>query len=219
MFFMFGWFSKKRIGVIEEETKKGFSSVKKDLDGISKWIKHLHTRDKHKHTSITQIIDDLSTLKSEIENLKEHFSLNTFVQENKQLSKKPTAIDKQTAVYAVQKSVQTAVQTANFYDILQGLSANERVIVFALMNAGDEMKLSYEDIARLLGKERSTVRGQINSIKQKREGLIQESLEQSGKKRIYISEEIKEKLSKYAKVRAKGKKRKDKKYKEESDDD
>jgi chromosome segregation and condensation protein ScpB len=66
------------------------------------------------------------------------------------------------------------------------------------------MRLSYEDLARLLGKERSTIRGQINAIKQKSEGLIEESVESNGKKRVHIREEAKEKLQKYAKVRIKG---------------
>ena len=67
-----------------------------------------------------------------------------------------------------------------------------------------EMKLSYEDLALLLGKERSTVRGQINSVKQKSPGIIEEITEKNGKKRVFVPEEIKEKLRKYAKVRVKG---------------
>jgi hypothetical protein len=57
----------------------------------------------------------------------------------------------------------------------------------------------------LLGKERSTIRGQINSIKQKSEGLIQEITENNGKKRVFIGDEMKEKMKKYAKVRLGGK--------------
>jgi hypothetical protein len=67
------------------------------------------------------------------------------------------------------------------------------------------MKLSYEDIALLLGKDKSTIRGQINAIKQKSEGLIEEMSEKNGKKRVFIPEEIKQKLQKYAKVRSGGK--------------
>ena len=115
-------------------------------------------------------------------------------------------LNRQTAVQAVGKPVQTAVQTANFYENLQGLSSNERLLIFTLMNAEEGMKLSYEDLARLLGKERSTVRGQINAIKQKSEGLIKEQVEQNGKKRVYVGAEIKEKLAKYAKVRVSPKK-------------
>ncbi|MEK6836649.1 MAG: hypothetical protein AABX94_03205, partial [Nanoarchaeota archaeon] len=87
------------------------------------------------------------------------------------------------------------------HDILKGLSSNERLIVFTLMNT--ELKLSYEDIARLLGKERATIRGQINAIKQKNEGLIQELTEPNGKKRVFVGEEVRNKLEKYAKVRVK----------------
>jgi len=44
-------------------------------------------------------------------------------------------------------------------------------------------------------------RGQINSIKQKSEGLIEEIVEKNGKKRVYVPEKVREKLLKYAKVR------------------
>ncbi|GAH73523.1 unnamed protein product, partial [marine sediment metagenome] len=71
-----------------------------------------------------------------------------------------------------------------------------------------DMKLSYDDMASILGKERSTIRGQINAIRQK-SGLIEELIEKKGKKRVFIPEEIKEKLLKRAKVRVdKGKKTK-----------
>jgi hypothetical protein len=69
------------------------------------------------------------------------------------------------------------------------------------------MKLSYEDIAALLGKEKSTIRGQINAIKQKNEGLIEEYREVSGKKRIYIPEEVKGKIMKTVKLKVNGQKK------------
>jgi len=197
---MFGWFfGKKRVERLEEEIKNSFKTVKKDFDGVGKWVRHLHERHEDVADALSEIKRELSTIKYELEDLKESSSFLDFAQEHKQLSKKQTAVDKQTAVGGVQKSVQTAVQTANFHEILQGLSSNERLLAFTLMNS--DLKLSYEDLARLLGKERSTIRGQINSIRQKSEGLIQEIREQNGKKRVYIGEEIKEKLAKYAKVR------------------
>ena len=52
-------------------------------------------------------------------------------------------------------------------------------------------------------KKMKTIRGQINAIKRKSDSLIQEITEANGKKRVYVSEEIKEKLEKYAKVRVK----------------
>ena len=56
------------------------------------------------------------------------------------------------------------------------------------------------DIAAILGKNRATIRGQVNSIKQKSEGLIREIIEKTGKKRIYIPEEIKDRLIKTLKI-------------------
>ena len=50
-------------------------------------------------------------------------------------------------------------------------------------------------------------RGHINRIKQKGNGMIEEAIEKNGKKRVYIPEEIKEKLLKKVKVRQKEQKK------------
>jgi len=202
---MFGWIFKKEVKEIEEETRKGFSDVKRDMDSVGKWIKHLDKQDKHLSDVIFSIKIELSSLHDEVESLREATELISESEKNKQVFKKLPVFEKQTADEDVQKAVQTAVQTDNIYDILKSLSGNERVIVMALMN--NDMKLSYEDLALLLGKEKSTIRGQINMIKQKNDNLIEEIVEKNGKKRVYIPEEIKGKLSKYAKVRG-GKERK-----------
>ena len=198
---MFWLFGKKRVELLEEETKNSFQQVKNDIAGVGKWIKHLDSKDKQVFEILGEIKRELATINEEVEGVKEAVSLVNLSVENKQLFKKAGVLSKQTDVYSVQEPVQTAVQTGNFYDILQGLSSNERLIVLTLMNS--DLKLSYEDIARLLGKERSTIRGQINAIKRKSDSLIQEITEANGKKRVYVSEEIKEKLEKYAKVRVK----------------
>jgi len=75
--------------------------------------------------------------------------------------------------------------------------------LFLLLNT--DMKLSYDDISAMLNKEKSTIRGQINAIKSKSESLIEEIVEKNGKKRIYIPENMKEKLLKKQKVRLKNK--------------
>jgi chromosome segregation and condensation protein ScpB len=106
-------------------------------------------------------------------------------------------LDKQTVVTPVQNVVQTAVQT----NVLENLSLMERAIVWALANS--DQKLSYEDLAVVLGKDKSTIRGQINAIRQKSEGLIEESREANGKKRLYIPEEMRQIMLKNGKVRVK----------------
>ena len=196
---MFGWLFKDKTEKIEENVRKGFSDVRKDIDVAGKWIKHLDKQDKQLFDMIYSLREELSSVKSDIEGLREGVEIAVEEEKNKQVFKKLPVLDKQTGVSGVQKAVQTAVQTGNFYDILKGLSANERLVIFTLMNS--DMKLSYEDLAMLLGKERSTVRGQVNAIKQKSEGIIEEISEKNGKKRVFVPEEIKQKLSKYAKVR------------------
>ena len=196
---MFWWSSKSKVKELEEKTEKSFSAVKKDMDAVGKWVKHLDSNDKQLFDVVFSLKQDISTLNEEIAAIREGIELAVEEQRNKQVFKRLPVLGKQTSVEDVQKTVQTAVQTDNIYGILKGLSGNERLIVFTLLNS--EMKLSYEDMALLLGKERSTVRGQINAIKQKTDGLIQEIVESNGKKRVFIPNEVKSKMQKYAKGR------------------
>lgn len=198
---MFDWFFKKRDKKVDDKVKSGFEAVKKDFDKAAAWIKHLDERDKQLFDAINSLRVDLSSVQDDVSALREAVDLASFSEKNKQLFKKTAVLQKQTAVLDVEEPVQTAVQTGNLYEILNNFSSNERLILFTLMNADEGMKLSYEDLARLLGKERSTIRGQINAIKQKSEGIIMELTEPNGKKRVYISEEVRNKLQKYAKVR------------------
>ena len=213
---MFEWFFGKRGRGIEEKTKEGFETVRKDFEKVGAWVKHLDAKDKQLLDLIQGLKIEISSIKEDIDGLREAVDITNFAEKNKQLFEKTGVGRKQAGVYAVQESVQTPVQTGSLYDILNNLTSNGRLVVFALLNAGEGMKLSYEDIARLLGKERSTIRGQINAIKQKSEGLIEELTEPSGKKRVFIREEVRIKLVKYAKVRVgKDKKTGETKEKEE----
>ncbi|MGV8142462.1 MAG: hypothetical protein ACP5NS_02385 [Candidatus Pacearchaeota archaeon] len=197
---MFGLFnSHKKIKKLEDDTRRSFSEVKKDFEGVGKWIKHLDNKDKQLFEIINELKREIASIHDEVEGVKEALSITNLAQEHEQVFKKTGVLNKQEDVFDVDEPVQTGVQTGNFYDILKSLSSNERLIIFTLMNT--EMKLSYEDIARLLGKERATIRGQINAIKRKSEGVLQELTEPNGKKRVFVSEEVRNKLEKYAKVR------------------
>jgi len=202
---MFGWLFGKKEKTSNLEIKDSFMAVKRDMDTVGKWIKHLEGQDKQLFETLDKIKHELSMVKEEVGHLRESLEITNQTPETKQLFEKTSVEDKQTAVLDVVNSVQTTVQTASFYDFFKNLSSQERLILFTIMNS--DMKLSYEDLALLLGKEKSTIRGQVNAIKQKKEGLIEEISEKNGKKRVYVPEEIKEKLAKYAKVRV-GKKRK-----------
>jgi len=197
---MFGWFSgKKEIEKIKEDTKKSFDSVKKDIISVSGWIRHLDSEKNLQKRDIDEIKAVLSTIKEDVEGIKNVVSVMNELKTNR-LSKTPKQLfNKQTAVYAVQTGVQTGVQTPN----LSQFSVTERAILWVLLNT--DMKLSYDDIAAMLGKERSTIRGQINIIKQKSGGIVEEEIEKNGKKRVFIPDEIKEKMLKKTKVRVKKK--------------
>jgi len=195
---MFGWFNrKKEVESLKEETRKGFDSVKKDVSSIGEWIKHLDSDQKDKEKDMDEMKELLSSMHEEVESLKNVLSVMNDLKP-KQLFKTPrTLSNKQTPVYAVQTGVQTAVQTP----ILEHFSVTERAILWVLLNS--DMKLSYSDLSALLGKERSTIRGQINTIKSKNEGIIEEIIEKNGKKRVFIPDELKKKLLKKSKVRVK----------------
>ncbi len=202
MFWLFK--GKKEIEKVKEETRKSFDSVKKDISSVTGWIKHLDSEKNLQKKDIDEIKMILSTIKSEVDGLKNVLSIMNELKTNRVFKTPKQVFNKQTAVYAVQTGVQTGVQTPK----LSQFSVTERAILWILLNS--EIKLSYDDLAAMLGKERSTIRGQINTIRQKSEDLIEEEMEKNGKKRVFIPENIKEKMLKKTKVRVKSNKNEEK---------
>ena len=198
---MFEWLfgRKKEVEALKEDTKKGFESVKKDITSVSGWIKHLDSEKNLQKKDIEEIKSILTTMNNDLEGLKNVISIMNELKPRGQNQTPKQLFNKQTGVYAVQTAVQTAVQSPNF----DQFSVTERAIIWVLLNS--DIKLSYDDLAAILGKERSTIRGHLNRIKQKSDGLVEEIIEQNGKKRVFIHENMKEKLLKKAKVRVKSK--------------
>ncbi|MAH07210.1 hypothetical protein CMI38_03100 [Candidatus Pacearchaeota archaeon] len=199
---MFGFFGKKvekdEFNEFRYAVQTGFGKAKQDIESVSKWIKHLDSVDSGLKEEVMELNGELATVKSELVDIKNMLSIVG----NKQVFKQSgTVFSKQTAVDSVLNTVETGVQTS----FLENLTTNERAIIFVLLNS--DMKLSYEDLASMMGKRKSTIRGQVNSIKQKSEGLIQEVVSENNKKRVYIPERAKEILLKTRKVREKGRKR------------
>lgn len=199
---MFRFFTKKaekkEVDQLKQAVQTGFNSAKQDIGKLGTWIKHLDGVDSELKSEISSILDELSSMKEELENLKNVLSI---VGEKPLFKQKQTMFNKQTVFKGVLNSVQTGVQTV----FLENLSTTERAIVFVLLNS--DMKLSYEDLSSMLGKRKTTIRGQINSIKQKSEGLIEEIIGENNKKRVYIPEKTKEILLKTRKVRGNSKKK------------
>jgi len=197
---MFEWLfgRKKEISELKEEVRESFEHVKNDINNVSKWIKHLNEQDSKQEFKFSDIGDRLSSIENELEGIKNSISLLDMAN-FKQLFKTPNKLfGKQTAVQAVQSAVQTPVQTAENVN-LSSFSLMERALIMVLLNS--DLKLSYDDLAAMTGKSRATIRGQVNSIKQKSEGLVEEIIEKNGKKRVFVPENTKEKLLKNVKVR------------------
>jgi len=197
---MFEWLfgRKKEVSELKEEVRESFEHVRNDINNVSKWIKHLNEQDSKQEFKFSDIEDRLSSIENELEGIKNSISLMD-MSIFKQLFKTPSRLfGKQTAVQAVQSAVQTPVQTAENVN-LSSFSLMERALIMVLLNS--DLKLSYDDLAAMTGKSRATIRGQINSIKQKSEGLVEEIIEKNGKKRVFVPENIKEKLLKNVKVR------------------
>jgi hypothetical protein len=198
---MFGlFFRKKEVKQLKKDTKEGFEAVRKDVSSVTEWIKHLDSESDSLKEDLKEVKDILSSMNEDLEGVKNVVNIMGEAQTQGVFKTPKQKKDKQTAVYAVQTGVQTAVQTPN----LEQFSITERAILWILLNT--DMKLSYHDLAAMLGKEKSTIRGQVNSIRQKNEGLIEELVEDNGKKRVFIPEEIREKMLKKTKVRVKSKK-------------
>lgn len=198
MFWLFT--GKREINNLKENTKVGFESVKKDITAVSGWIKHLDSEKNIQSKEIGDIKEDLSIIKNDVESLKNMISILGNVRSGTNFRQPKQLFNKHTAVEVVQTAVETAVQTPD----LSQFSVTERAILWILLNT--DMKLSYEDLAAMLGKEKSTIRSQINTIRQKGE-IVEESIEKNGKKRVFIPEEIKEIMLRKPKVRVKEGKR------------
>ncbi|MBU0957402.1 MAG: hypothetical protein KKF56_01180 [Nanoarchaeota archaeon] len=195
---MLSWllFGKREVRRAREDAKQGFDSVKSDINSLSEWVKHLNTHKEASKKNVSEIDLRLSSMEKEIENLKNFLMFGNNGKKQTAFKTSTGVQDKQTLVQGVDKVVQTAVQTG----VLRLLTSSERALVYVLLNS--DLKLSYEDLSAMLGKSRATIRGQINSIKQKSDGVLEEVMEKNGKKRVYIPEEIKEELLKTEKVRS-----------------
>ena len=196
---MFNWMFKKvkkeEFDTHKEAVQTALNSVKQDMANVSKWIKHLEQQDSSIKKDVQEIVQDFSSIKEDLEKLKEMIGQQKNDFEGSPIKQNQTARHKQTPVYDVQTAVQTTVQAAFF----NKLSLSEKAIVMILVNS--DMKLSYEDLGAMTGKDSTTIRGQINTIRQKCPGIIEEQIEKNNKKRLFIPDKIKGILLRKAKIR------------------
>jgi DNA-directed RNA polymerase specialized sigma24 family protein len=189
----FLFFGKKRYDInqkfsdLHNSLAESFSKVKEDVISTHEWIGDLN---KHKE-SHKQMLEELDSRLNYIESfIEEIISGQTAVQTH--------SVSKQTQTDSRSKRTSVSVQT-EVLDELRRLTPMERSLVWALLNT--DLKLSYADLARVLGKDESTVRGQVSNIRKKTDDLIGERNEVNGQKRFYIDERVKSKILREYKVK------------------
>jgi len=174
---------------INDSLKNSFFKIKEDMFSLSSHLDSLHGH-KKEHEKILESLDNrLKIIERAIENnLSDHVIVQT------------QSLSKQLQTSVRPKRTSIAVQT-EVLESLRRLTPMERSLVWALLNT--ELKLSYSDLSTILGKDESTVRGQVSNAKRKIEGLILEKSESNGQKRFYIEEKIKDKVMKKYKLKGK----------------
>lgn len=181
----------KKLSDLNDSLKNSFSKIKEDMFSLGSHVETLHDH-KQNHS---ELIEDLDSRLKTLESFIEDVLTNQALVQTESLSKQtPTNVrPKQTSV-----PVQTEV-----LESLKRLTPMERSLVWALLNT--ELRLSYSDLARILGKDESTVRGQVSNIKRKTDGLVLEKSENNGQKRFYVEERVKNKIMRKYKVKTKKK--------------
>jgi len=194
---VFKLFKKKRLEVdkkfsdINDSLKNSFSKIKEDMFSLSSHVENLHDYKKNH----SELIENLDSRIKILENFIEDVLTNQALVQTESLSK-------QTQTNVRPKRTSVLVQT-EVLESLKRLTPMERSLVWALLNT--DLKLSYSDLARILGKDESTVRGQVSNIKRKTDSLVLEKSENNGQKRFYIEERVKNKIMKKYKVKTKKK--------------
>jgi len=189
---MLGWLFGKKKEAIEERfvnlhnsLDSSFKNIKNDMSDVSKWLSHF--REKHSdHNQKFDVINyRVERIEEAIEGMQDVWTRVQTAVQTGGLSKQAQTDSRPNSRPKVSKQVETL-------EVLRNLTMMERAVVWALLNT--DLKLSYEDLSVALGKDKSTLRGQINSLKTKSDSLIEEHTENDGKKRFFISEKKKSEI-------------------------
>lgn len=191
------WIFKKRdelsnhMDGIQTSLKISFKHIKSDIKILTEWIDHFNNKHDHHEEEIKKVNLNVLSLNKRMVDIEEVIS---------SLPKQQTAV--QTAVCFKQpqtnnrfKQLFEPVQTKQVGDTFtQNMTPMERAIISVLLNT--DLKLSYDDLMVAIGRDKSTIRGQVNNIKQKNSRLLKEVAESTGKKRFYIDEPTKNSILK-----------------------
>lgn len=189
----------KKLVTLHSSLEQSFLNIRRDLHGVGDWISHF----KNKHDDHDEKLKWLDKRVKDIEGtVNELRSVWTSVQTPVQtatLSKQIQTDSCPNTCPSVSKHLSKQQKKIETINQLKNLTMMERALVWVLLNT--DLKLSYEDLSIALGKDQSTLRGQINSVKNKSGGLIRETSEREGKKRFFVDEKVKNEILKGSKRR------------------
>ena len=200
----FLWFRKKednlddKFNELHSGLKTSFSNIKRDFEHVISRVDHLHSKKDEHHNKLDQLDKRLREIEVFFEIMKEK---EGEILHKSMLSKQGVQTG-QTGV--VRTAVQTPVFQTGFLGKLKSLTPTERNLVWSLINT--DLKLSYDDISVVIGKDKSTVRGLMNSVRRKYDDIVSDVVEENGRKRFFIEEDIKSEVMKDFKHAQKAKK-------------
>ena len=126
---VFGLFgNKKRIEKLREEVQDSFLHVRRDVNKIGEWIKHLDDKKENHDADIETLKSSVKVLQEEIKEIKNTVSFFGQGLSKQAVKTEQHVINKQTDENNSQTDVQTPVQTGD----LDRLTVMERAVVWAL---------------------------------------------------------------------------------------
>ena len=170
-----------------------FSNIKKDMGDISGWLGHFKNRHDDQDKKFELLNYRINNIEEVLEELRDVWTRVQTAVQTGGLSKQPQTDSRPNSRPKLSKQAENS-EELSMINRLKNLTMMERAIVWALLNT--DLKLSYDDLSVALGKDKSTLRGQINNIRTKSESLVEEYTEKDGKKRFFISEKKKNEILK-----------------------
>lgn len=189
---MFFWLKKKDYNNLGEKFDNIHSSLHKSFLNVKMDVTHLIAK-------IDKINEDHIMKKSEIEELNKRVNqieqiIDHMFNQKTRVFGQPFEV-KQTNIGFKQPN--SFIRTDNQMDRkgdkwTRNFTPMERTIINILLNT--DMQLSYDDLSVMMGRDKSTIRGQMNNIKMKNELLVTEIVQKDGKKRFYVEDRLKSEI-------------------------
>ncbi len=157
---MVWWLFKKRDNLeqkfdnLHNSLHDSFSNIKRDVDTVNKWLGHFKNRH-HEHDQKLELLSQrISTIEEFLEDIPDVWKgVQTAVQTGG-VSKQLQTDSRPNNCPKLSKQLSKQYEEMTLIEKIRKLTIMERAVVWALVNT--DLKLSYEDLGKALGKDKST---------------------------------------------------------------